>query len=103
MTDKAGSLLGLCRRAGRLAMGHDACSAAIYTGIAKLCLLTADASDRLKDEFRLATQKDNRAVPLRVLDCTMQDIKAAAGRPAGVLTVNDEGFAAALLAQLEDN
>ena len=44
--DKFLSLLGMCRRAGRLQWGHDACIGSATRGKAALCLLAADASER---------------------------------------------------------
>jgi len=42
--DKAQQYMGLARKAGRLAVGEDACGAAVAAGRAKLLLLAADAS-----------------------------------------------------------
>lgn len=51
MDDKALGLLGIARRAGRLSLGHDAAKGAVLAGRARLCLISADASDRLEREF----------------------------------------------------
>jgi ribosomal protein L7Ae-like RNA K-turn-binding protein len=86
------SLLGMCRRAGRLKWGHDTCLASMREGKARLCLLSADASDRLKREFARAA--DSGGAP-QVIETpyTMQQFKDAAGVFAGVLITEDEGFA----------
>jgi ribosomal protein L7Ae-like RNA K-turn-binding protein len=102
MNDKQLSLLGLCKKADRLSMGHDSSVAALATGKAKVCLLCTDASDRLKKEFERAANYDDRNVPLIYMPFTLGDIKKATGRPAGVLTINDEGFARSFL-RLEEN
>ena len=102
MNDKQLSLLGLCKKADRLSMGHDSSIAAIVHGKAKVCLLCTDASDRLKKEFERATGYEDRNVPLVYMPFTLEDIKNATGRPAGVLTINDEGFARSFL-RLEEN
>jgi ribosomal protein L7Ae-like RNA K-turn-binding protein len=102
MNDKQLSLLGLCKKADKLSMGHDSSVAAIATGRAKVCLLCADASERLKKEFARAASYEERNVPLVYMPFTLEDIKKATGRPAGVLTINDEGFARSFL-KLEDN
>ena len=49
MNDSALSLLGLCRKAGKLSLGHDACKASLNAGAASLCVICTDASERLKD------------------------------------------------------
>lgn len=89
------SLLGMCRRAGRLGWGHDACMDSVMHGRAKLCLLASDASERLKREFRRAADCAGTADVIE-LSYTMQQIKDATGFRAGVLTTEDEGFAARL-------
>ena len=52
MDDKALGLLGIARRAGRLSLGHDAAKGAVLAGKARLCLISADASERLERESR---------------------------------------------------
>ncbi len=100
--DKLLSLLGLCRRANKLSLGHDACIQAITRRTAKLCIICSDASERLKKEFERETDFDKRNITLITLPYTQQDIKKAAGKPARVLTVNDEGFAQAILRLAEN-
>ncbi len=102
MNNRQLSLLGLCRRSNHLSMGHDACLEAIKDGRAKLCLLTADSSDRLKNEFAREIDFQKKDIPLIYSSYSFDDIKKATGRPAGVLTINDEGFAGSFL-KLEEN
>ena len=74
------SLLGLARRAGRLSPGFDAAAESIKKGTAKVVLLAGD-------------------VPVHRLAETMQQAGAAIGKKsAGVLAVNDDGFARKLSA-----
>ena len=82
MDDKALGLLGIARRAGRLSLGHD-------------------ASDRLEREFFRMTQGE-KSIPLRRVRYTMEQFHRAIGAKAGVLTVDDDGFAEKLLTG-EDN
>ncbi len=94
MTDiKFYNMLGLARRAGKIGWGHDAAVDAIKKNRAHLCILTEDASERLKSEFQRACTFDGREIKLVVLDKTMEDMKKIIGVKAAVLTVNDEGFA----------
>lgn len=95
------SLLGMCRRAGRLNWGHDTCAASLHAGRARLCLLSADASDRLKREFTRAADSGG-APQVIVTPYTMQQFKEAAGVFAGVLTTEDEGFARRLAELLQN-
>ena len=94
--DKLLSLLGMCRRAGRLQWGHDACLESVKRGKARLCFLSADASDRLEREIRFAAERFGE-LPIFRTPYTMQQVKDATGYFAGVLTTEDEGFARRLL------
>ncbi len=94
MTDsKFYNMLGLARRAGKIGWGHDAAIDAIKHSKAHLCVLTSDASERLKNEFRRECTFIGRNVPITEIEKTMEDMKKIIGVKAAVLTVNDEGFA----------
>lgn len=90
------NLLGLARRAGKIGWGHDAALGAVKYGKAQLCILTSDASERLKTEFFRACKSEGRDVPVQEVEKTMDEMKGIIGVRAGVLTVNDEGFAKGL-------
>ena len=101
--DKLLSLLGLCRRAGRLQWGHDACIDAIRHGTAKLCLMSADASARLKRDIQYAVDRAGGTPPVIHTPYTMQQMRDATGYFAGVLTTDDEGFAKRLTQLHQDS
>ena len=103
MTDnpKLLSLLGMCRRAGRLSCGHDAAIGSVRSKSAKLCLLSSDASQRLRNEIEREADFEGRAIPVRHLLSTMDEIGKAAGLKSAVVTVNDEGFAKTMLSLLD--
>lgn len=82
----------MSRRAGKLSLGHDAAKSAVCGGRAKLCVITADSSERLKREFQNLTGAENRGIPIILTDYTMYDIASSVGLKAAVLTVDDEGF-----------
>ena len=91
--DKALSMLGICRRAGKLSCGHDAAHTAIKHGHSMLCLLSSDASERLCEEFERACGSEGRSVPIIKTGYTMQEIGHATSLRSAVLTVDDRGFA----------
>lgn len=93
MNDRLLSLLGIARRAGRLAVGHDASIEAIVKNKAELCILCADASERLKKEMRHACTYKGKSVACLTLDCDILTLSGAIGTKAAVLCVNDKGFA----------
>lgn len=92
MNDKALNMLGMARRADKISLGHDASVSAIKDGKARLCILSSDASERLKDE--MSTLCESRKTVHTVFDRTMDELGAALGyKTTAVLTVNDRGFA----------
>ncbi len=97
MNDKFLNLLGMARRAGKLSLGHDAAKNAIFHGTSKLIILVSDASARLKDEFQGRVTSTENNVSLLFAEYTMLDISIAVGSKAGVISVDDEGFARRLL------
>lgn len=101
MNDSALSLLGLCRKAGKLSLGHDACKASLNAGTASLCVICSDASERLKNEISSLSKK----AEVKIFDVaySMLDIKNATSFKAAVFTVDDEGFARTLINKFNDN
>lgn len=97
------SLLGMCRRAGRLSCGHDAAIGSVRSKSAKLCLLSSDASQRLRNEIEREADFEGRSIPVRHLLSTMDEIGKATGLKSAVVTVNDEGFAKSMLGLLNEN
>lgn len=95
-TDRILSLLGLCRRAGKLVSGQDSVIAAVQSGKATLALLAEDASERTKKQLR--DKCAFRSVPLICLTADGGTIGKATGK-AGTLSslaVTDAGFASAI-------
>lgn len=89
------NLLGLCRKAGKLSVGHDSCKASVNSGKSKLIILSSDASERLFTEFEhMAALKH---IPIFRIENTMEQINFAIGCKAGVIAINDKGFASTLL------
>ncbi|NLA76886.1 MAG: 50S ribosomal protein L7ae [Clostridiales bacterium] len=93
MKDKQVGMLGLCRKAGKLSVGHDAVIQAIVASQAKLCLLAVDASERLKNEITHSASFGGKNIPVKLMPLGMEDVYFAVGTKAAVLSVNDEGFA----------
>lgn len=98
---KALSLLGMARRAGRLSLGHDASVEAIVKNRAMLCLCCSDASERLQRELQHACSYGSKAIRFLPLPFPMETLSKAIGSKAAVVTVNDPGFAARIEALLQ--
>lgn len=91
MNDKVLNLLGIARRAGKISIGHDASVTDIKGKKAALCLLSANASERLKDEMSHLCQSFKSAIIIS--SYSMEELGIALGsKSIAVLTVNDEGF-----------
>ena len=100
MNQKFYSLLGLCRRAGRLQPGQTLAENAVRSGKAVLIVLAKDASANTHKKFSNSAQ--HYRLPL-VIAGPMEELGAALGRDAlAVAAVTDPGFAEKLLALAED-
>ena len=95
MNERLCGLLGLARRAGRLAAGFDAVKELITAKKAQLVLMAADLSPKTEKELRFAAED---AVPLLSIGLTKDEIGHAGGwnKPVGVIATEDKGFAAAM-------
>lgn len=93
MTDKLRGLLGLCRRSGKISVGHDATVASVKGGKAFLAVTCLDSSKRLKREIADECAYNGRNVKYADADFTMQELSLAIGAKAGVIAVEDSGFA----------
>lgn len=92
MQDELLGLLGIARRASKLSPGHDAAAASIKKNKSRLCLISSDASERLEKEFAYMI-RDKENIRLIRFDYTMDEINFALGFRAGVMSVDDDGFA----------
>ena len=101
MNDSSLSLLGLCRKAGKISMGHDACKLALNSGKAQLCVICSDASERLDGEISFLAEK--AGVRLYSVSYTQLDIRQATGFKASVFTIDDAGFADSFINKLNEN
>lgn len=89
--DKLLSLLGIARRAGKLALGNDPVLEAIRKQDAKLILAAVDLSTRTQKGIAAAAQTGN--IPLLQTTISMDEFGFAIGKRVGILSVNDAGFA----------
>lgn len=91
MNDKLLSLLGLCRRAGKLTLGNDPVIDSISLKKAKLVLVASDCSQHTsKGVLSIAHRCSVRAY---VVPYTKEEISLAVGKYTAVLSICDDGFA----------
>lgn len=89
------NLLGIARRAGKLELGGEAVKQAVRRHRAKLVLLSADLSRRTAEGIHAEAEK--AGVQTAEIHAKMDEVEAALGKRAGVIAVNDTGFAKTLL------
>ena len=93
------NLLSMARRAGRVEPGFDASVAAAKTGKAALLLAAEDISEKAYKNLRFEAER--AGIPAARLKTGIDALGRACGVRAGVLAVTDQGFARAVLAELE--
>lgn len=89
-TNKLLGALGLCRRAGKLALGSDRVLEQAAWGRAALVLLAADASGRTARRLREGCEG---LCPVRSLPLSQTELLPLTNRPTAVLAVLDENLA----------
>lgn len=100
MNDKILSLLGLCRRAGKLTPGADAVLTKVQKGKSKLVIVAGDISKNTQTKLSLACDRAN--VKLIKLSRSKQQLGKAIGKLCAVVSVSDKGFAQRLDELIED-
>ena len=101
MPDKILSLLGLCRRAGKLVFGHDPVCKAMKEQKAVLILTASDFSQNSRKKVEAAALLTN--TPLLTLPFKKEELSLSIGHLCGVVAVTDEGFAKKLTALLNES
>lgn len=91
MTDRILSLLGLCRRAGKLVIGAEPCIESITKQKSSLIICANDFSrNSAKPVLERAHQSDVKTL---ILNRSKEEISLALGKLCGVVSVEDKGFA----------
>ena len=99
MTVKFLRLLGLSRRAGKVALGADKSYESISRKKARAVFIASDLSAKTEKELKFKANGTDIKVIRTEYD--IETLSKAVGSPAGVITVEDQGFATALLGELE--
>ncbi len=91
---KLEGLLSMCRKAGRLALGHDPVKESVQKRTVQMILFAEDVSPRTAEHIRrLAEYNGVRSL---TLPFTMDGMQRLCGKRVGVAAVTDRGFAAAI-------
>lgn len=95
MNDKILSLLGICRRSGRLVIGAQPTVDSIKTHKAKLIIFANDFSQRSAKPVLEAAH--SHSIKIININRCKDDLSAALGKLCGVAAVEDDGFANKLI------
>lgn len=90
MNDRLLSILGLCRRAGKLTSGADPVVDAINDGKAFVVLMASDFSPNSKKNILKASSQSS--VKIFDINRTKDEVGFAIGKYTGVVAVTDRGF-----------
>lgn len=100
MNDRILSLLGLCRRAGRLVIGAEPAIESISAHKAELIIYADDFSkNSLKPVLAAAHSGDVRTFKI---NRSKEELSLALGKLCGVISVEDKGFAQKLAGLIEN-
>lgn len=93
--DKILTLLGFCKKAGKLVVGTENVTELIKKGATCLVMLSSDISPKTEKELKYHAS-GGRAVFVR-LEFDRETVAHATNTTAGVLATTDEGFSKAIL------
>ena len=93
------SRLGFVRKAGKMSIGFNKSKEACEKGISRLIVVASDVS--LKSEKEIRFYNKDKAAVIR-LPFALEELSAAIGIRAGILSVNDDGFAESIIKVLKE-
>ena len=96
MSSKILTLLGFASKAGKLSYGMSDSLASLKKNISKIVISASDTSEKSKKELTFYAQKYNTE-SLVLNNCPADTLSKAVGRRCSVISVNDKGFADAIL------
>ena len=103
INDRLRGYFGLCRKAGKMSLGHDAVVTSIKKRNAKLVLTCCDTSQRLKNEMKDECSFDNRNIKYIDTDFTMKELSLCINARAGVISIDDDGFSRLIIGGYEND
>ena len=90
MNDRLLSLLGLCRRAGKIVIGADPVIDSVLKGKSHLVLMAKDFSKNSKKSIVSACNDSN--LKTEVIARTKEELGFALGKYCAVVSITDKGF-----------
>ncbi len=93
--DKVLTLMGFCRKAGKLIVGTEKVTEILEKNIPCLVMLASDISEKTEKELQFKA-RGGKGVIIR-LSHTLEATARATGTTAGIFATADEGFRKAIL------
>lgn len=90
VNDRLLSMLGLCRRAGKLTIGADPVVESVITQKAHLVIMASDFSKNSRKNILKACQ--NADVSLYEINRTRDELSFSLGKFCAVISITDKGF-----------
>lgn len=97
--NKLAAIFGFASKARKLSFGMDGSVYSIKHGKAYLAVAASDISEKSKKEVCFFCEKAN--IPFKEIDITIDQLSHMVGKKAGILSVNDAGFAKSVIGILE--
>ena len=91
MNNRFLSLLGICRKAGKLSYGYDSVVESIKAGKTAVIFVCEDASEKTRKNILFEAERGK--VPCMEISCTIEDMSAAIGKKTKIISINDKGLA----------
>ena len=91
-------ILGLCRRAGKLAAGFDRVKQSVLRGQAYLLAVSEEISPKTKKEIEYLGRQEG--LPIVTLAAGVNDLWYITGQRAGVFSITDQALAEKILREL---
>ena len=99
--NKIFSLLGFAAKAGKLTYGFQAVVSSLKAKKSSLVVIAGDISPKSRKEILFYAEKIG-VKHIMLEDITISDVSLSVGRKCGIISVNETGFAEALVKAFED-
>ena len=101
MNNRFLSLLGICRKAGKLSYGYDSVVESVKAGKAAVIFICEDASEKTRKNILFEAERGH--VPCVPVSYTLEDMSAAIGKKTKIISINDKGLAEKAQSALEQS
>ncbi len=93
------SMLGICRKAGKLEMGFDPVCREMHKG--SLIVLASDLSPKTAADIERKALENK--LPVKRLSRTMDELWVGLGKRVGILMITDRGLSQKIAAMIDDH